>query len=54
MAEDARFARDGLDIVTRVAVPVTDAMVGTTIAVPTVDGEAEVELRPGPSRATSW
>src|SRR4029453_4295260 len=47
VAEDARFARDGLDIVTRVAVPVTDAMVGTTIAVPTVDGEAEVELRPG-------
>jgi molecular chaperone DnaJ len=47
VADDPRFARDGLDIVTRVAVPVTDAMVGTTIAVPTVDGEAEVELRPG-------
>ena len=27
--------------------PVTDAMVGTSIAVPTVDGEAELELRPG-------
>jgi len=47
VADDPRFARDGLDIVTRVAVPVTDAMVGTTIAVPTVDGEAELELRPG-------
>ena len=47
VTEDARFARDGLDVVTRVAVPVTDAMLGTTISVPTVEGEAEVELRPG-------
>ena len=47
VAEDARFGRDGLDIVTRVAVPVTDAMVGTTIRVPTVEGEADLELRPG-------
>jgi molecular chaperone DnaJ len=47
VAEDARFARDGLDVVTRVAVPVTDAMVGTTIAVPTLEGEVEMELRPG-------
>ncbi len=31
----------------RVAVPVTDAMVGATVTVPTVDGEAEVELRAG-------
>lgn len=45
--EDKRFVRDGLDIVTRVAVPVTDAMVGATVTVPTVDGEAEVELRAG-------
>lgn len=47
VAEDARFSRDGLDIVTRVAVPVTDAMLGATVTVPTVDGEAEVELRAG-------
>ena len=47
VAEDERFRREGLDIVTRVAVPVTDAMVGTTLTVPTVDGEAHVELRPG-------
>ena len=55
VADDARFARDGLDVVTRVAVPVTDAMVGTTITVPTVEGEAgEMELAPAPSPATSW
>ena len=54
VADDARFARDGLDVVTRVAVPVTDAMVGTTITVPTVEGEAEMSSAPAPSPATSW
>ena len=39
---------------TRIAVPVTDAMVGTSVAIPTVEGEAEVELRPGTQSATSW
>ncbi|MGD9694412.1 MAG: molecular chaperone DnaJ [Thermoleophilia bacterium] len=47
VAEDARFAREGLDVITRVAVPVTEAMVGATLTVPTVEGDAEVELRPG-------
>lgn len=47
VAEDERFSREGLDVVTRVAVPVTDAMVGAPVTVPTVDGEAHVELRPG-------
>jgi molecular chaperone DnaJ len=45
--EDDRFRREGLDVMTRVAVPVTDAMVGASVTVPTVDGEAQVELRPG-------
>jgi molecular chaperone DnaJ len=47
VSEDERFGRDGLDVVTRVAVPVTDAMIGATVTVPTVEGEAEIELRPG-------
>jgi molecular chaperone DnaJ len=47
VTEDPRFRREGLDVVTRVAVPVTDAMVGATVTVPTVEGDAEVELRPG-------
>jgi molecular chaperone DnaJ len=47
VSEDPRFLRDGLDVVTRVAVPVTDAMVGATVTVPTVEGDAEVELRAG-------
>jgi molecular chaperone DnaJ len=44
---DPRFRRDGLDVVTRVAIPVTEAMVGASVTVPTVDGEAHVEIRPG-------
>ena len=47
VSEDERFIRDGLDVVTRVAVPVTDAMTGATITVPTVEGDTEMELRPG-------
>jgi len=47
VTEDERFRREGLDVVTRVAVPVTDAMVGASVTVPTVDGDAHVELRPG-------
>ena len=47
VAEDPRFVRDGLDIVTRMAVPVTDAMTGATITVPTVEGDTEMELRAG-------
>lgn len=47
VAEDERFRREGLDVVTRVAVPVTDAMLGASVTVPTVDGEAHIDLRPG-------
>ena len=39
---------------TRIAVPVTDAMVGTSVAVPTVEGEAGVKPARGRSPATSW
>lgn len=44
---DERFRRDGLDVITRVAVPVTDAMVGATVSVPTIEGETSVEITPG-------
>jgi molecular chaperone DnaJ len=47
VADDERFQREGLDVVTHVAVAATDAMVGTTVTVPTVEGDAEVELRAG-------
>lgn len=47
VAEDERFHRDGLDVVTHAQVPVTEAMVGGEVTVPTIDGEARVEIRAG-------
>lgn len=44
---DSRFVRDGLDIVHEAAIPVTSAMTGTTISVPTIEGEHELEIRAG-------
>jgi len=50
--EDPRFERHGDDLVTRVDVPFTDAALGTTIAVSTLGGEEEMELKPGTQPAT--
>lgn len=47
VAEDERFVRDGLDILTRVRIPVADAMTGTTVTVPTVAGEEQVDIAAG-------
>jgi molecular chaperone DnaJ len=44
---DPRFERHGDDLVTRIDVPFTDAALGSTVTVPTLDGEEEVELAPG-------
>jgi molecular chaperone DnaJ len=45
--EDSRFLRDGNDLVTAVDVAAPLAALGTTISVPTVDGEAELEIPAG-------
>jgi molecular chaperone DnaJ len=42
-----RFARDGNDIVSTVDLTVTQAALGTQLTVPTLDGEAELEFKPG-------
>ncbi len=47
VAEDERFERHGQDLVSVVEVPVTRAMLGGTVTVPTLDGEREVELPAG-------
>ena len=47
VAEDERFQRDGTDLVTVVSIPATEAMLGTTVTVPTLDGEREIELDAG-------
>jgi molecular chaperone DnaJ len=45
--EDSRFLRDGDDLVTAVDVPAPLAALGTTITVPTVGGETELEIPAG-------
>jgi molecular chaperone DnaJ len=47
VAEDERFERDGTDLISVVSIPATEAMLGTAVAVPTLDGEREIELAPG-------
>jgi molecular chaperone DnaJ len=47
VAEDERFRREGTDLVHVVSIAATAAMLGTTIAVPTLDGDEEVVLPPG-------
>jgi molecular chaperone DnaJ len=47
VAENERLRREGTDLVTVVEVPATEAMLGTTITVPTLEGERDVEVEPG-------
>jgi molecular chaperone DnaJ len=44
---DPRFVREGNDIVTTVDLTITEAALGTKLAVPTLDGDTELELDPG-------
>lgn len=44
---DERFVRDGDDIVSTVALTMTQAALGGTTTVSTLDGDLELELRPG-------
>jgi molecular chaperone DnaJ len=44
---DKRFVREGDDIYTTVALTFTQAALGATVAIPTLDGEEELELSPG-------
>lgn len=47
VSEDERFRRDGTDLISLVSIPATEAMLGTTVTVPTLEGEREIELSPG-------
>jgi molecular chaperone DnaJ len=49
---DPRFERHGDDLVTRLDVPFTDAALGSTLMVPTIGGEEELELAAGTQPAT--
>jgi molecular chaperone DnaJ len=47
VAADGRFERQGTDLVSAVRIAATEAMLGTTVTVPTLDGEREIELEAG-------
>jgi molecular chaperone DnaJ len=47
VTEDERFVRDGDDLVTVVDLPAPAAALGTTVTVPTLDGEEELGIEPG-------
>src|SRR5206468_9453857 len=44
---DPRFVREGNDIVSTVDLTITEAALGTTVTVPTLDGEIELGFEPG-------
>lgn len=44
---DPRFVREGNDILSAVDITVTQAALGATVAVDTLDGEVDLELEPG-------
>jgi molecular chaperone DnaJ len=49
---DERFLRDGSDLVTVVDVPAPAAALGTTVSVPTLEGDEEIEVAPGTQPGT--
>ena len=52
VTEDERFLRDGNDLVTVVDVPAPAAALGTTVTVPTLDGDQEVDVPAGTQPGT--
>jgi molecular chaperone DnaJ len=52
VTEDERFLRDGSDLVTVVDVPAPAAALGTNVAVPTLDGDEEIEVPAGTQPGT--
>jgi molecular chaperone DnaJ len=44
---DARFVREGHDLISQVDLTITQAALGAKISVPTIDGDVELELEPG-------
>ena len=47
VGEDERFRREGHDLVSVVSIAATEAMLGTTVAIETLEGEEEIEVAPG-------
>ena len=47
IAHDPRFVREGNDIYSTVALTMTQAALGATVTVPTLDGDEEIHFEPG-------
>jgi molecular chaperone DnaJ len=47
VAPDSRFVRDHDDIISTVDLTMIQAALGTTVAIPTLDGDEELEFAPG-------
>ena len=47
VGEDERFQREGTDLISVVSIAATEAMLGTTVTVPTLDEEREIEIPAG-------
>jgi molecular chaperone DnaJ len=52
VTEDERFVREGSDLVTAVNLSVSQAALGTTLTVPTLEGDEEIEVAPGTQPGT--
>jgi len=52
VTEDEDFVRDGNDLVTVVNLSMSQAALGTTVSVPTLTGEEEIEVAPGTQPGT--
>jgi molecular chaperone DnaJ len=52
VADDDRFIRDGSDLVSVVDVPAPAAALGTTVTVPTLDGDKEIDVPAGTQPGT--
>jgi molecular chaperone DnaJ len=52
VAEDERFVREGNDLITPVDLPAPLAALGTSVTVPTLDGEEDVEIPEGTQPGT--
>ena len=52
VTEDERFLRDGSDLIAVVDVPAPAAALGTTVTVPTLDGEEEIRVEAGTQPGT--
>ena len=49
---DARFERDGADLLRQESIALTDAVLGTTLQIPTLEGSVSVKIPPGTQPGT--